>query len=158
MRDGWDRPPFGEFMERGRTWKNGMERLFEIMKPEDMEKVSQALRAMGKDFRPEDLQDQGRMLEKLSQGMNPEEMARMMQIFSEFMGSEEGREMAGEVEEMMKRLDGFSKSPRGKRVQEGLERIQKRFERDGKRIELRMERRTEPQREEQPRPEGSKLY
>jgi hypothetical protein len=56
--------------------------------------------------------------------MNEDEMARLMEIFSEFSGTKEGRALQKELEAMTGDFEGFMGSEKGKQLTEALKRLQ----------------------------------
>ncbi len=128
------RGPFGggmgDMFERGRVWNDGLRRLREIMEPEDMRALGKALEALGRDMDPRDLRGGMNPMElfgKLQGVLTPEETARLMEVFSEFLATPEGRALAQEVEQSVKRLEGVVNSPEGARMMNRLRRLGERM-------------------------------
>ncbi|RMG17824.1 MAG: hypothetical protein D6731_03335 [Planctomycetota bacterium] len=116
----------GDPFERARRWRQGMRKLFEILEPEDLDRLRKGFDAMRrKGVRPEDLRHPERLLEKLQGEMSSEDTLRFMEIFSEFLASEEGRALAQEVEDLVRRLEDLVDSERGERLGRLFDRLQR---------------------------------
>lgn len=116
LRERRERRGVGELLERGRVWNDGLRRLRTIMEPEDMQALGKALRALGGDLDPEALRDPMALFGKLQGVLSPEETARLMEVFSEFLATPEGRALAEEIEGGVRGLEGFVNSPEGARM------------------------------------------
>ena len=112
--------------------------------------------------------------------LSPEDIGRFMEIFSEFIGTPEGRAFADQVEQSVQRLEEFVNSEQGQRLAKRVEGLQKQFGGNEGELQKRLkdliqprrdrdraERKHQPQREKrsarrrhQPEnpPAGSKLY
>lgn len=121
------RRPMGEVLERFGTWRRGMQKLAEIMEPGDVEALMRTFDKLRGDLGPGALRDRGELLQKLQGALEPKDMVRMLEVFSEFMGSEEGRAMMAELERSVERLEGFMNSERGQRLGEAFGRLGERL-------------------------------
>ena len=136
-------------LQRGRTYRDGMRKLMELMGPEDTDTLRKAFRALGGDVKPEDLRDPMALLPKLQESLTPEETVRLMEIFSEFIASPEGRAMAEELDDSVERLEKLVNSPEGQRMLDGMRRLQegRGGARGGERLGERLEQLIRPRRE-----------
>lgn len=112
----------GDMMERARVWGRGLKKLREVTQPEDMEAIGRAMARLREQIKPEDLRDRGALMEKLQESVDPADMGRMMEIFSEFLGTPEGRAMADEVEKLVARLEEMVNSQDRQGPGRGLDR------------------------------------
>lgn len=118
----------GDMMERARVWSRGLKKLREVTQPEDMEAIGRALARLREQVKPEDLRDRGALMEKLQESIDPADMGRMMEIFSEFLGTPEGRAMADEVEKLVARLEEMVNSQDRQGPGRGLDGAMERLE------------------------------
>jgi len=123
----------GDMMERARVWSRGLKKLREVTQPEDMEAIGRAMARLREQIKPEDLRDRGALMEKLQESIDPADMGRMMEIFSEFLGTPEGRAMTEEVEKLVARLEEMvnaqdRQGPGGRGLDRGLDGAMERLE------------------------------
>ncbi len=147
----------GDMLERGRVWSDGLRRLRTIMEPEDMQALGKALRALGGDLDPETLRDPMALFGKLRGVLTPEETARLMEVFSEFLATPEGRALAEEIEGGVRDLEAFVNSPEGERMLARLRELGERLGDGGElpeRLEELIRGRTRRGAEETPRRDG----
>ncbi|MBX3467956.1 MAG: hypothetical protein KF878_13875 [Planctomycetes bacterium] len=165
--------PLTELGRRADTWQKGMRKLAEILEPDDFQRIGRTLDRVRKQLDRGDMRDRGKMLEKLQETVDPTDFGRFMEIFSKFITTPEGREMAAELERMVERLEGVVNSDRGKRLGDSLDRmgqgqLRERMEQLMRGRDATPERRAtpprgeerRPERSERPRnvPEGARLY
>ncbi|MCW8137549.1 MAG: hypothetical protein KIT58_01440 [Planctomycetota bacterium] len=165
--------PLTELGRRADTWQKGMRKLAEILEPDDFQRIGRTLDRVRKQLDRGDMRDRGKMLEKLQESVDPADFGRFMEIFSGFITTPEGREMAAELERMVERLEGVVNSDRGRRLGDSLDRmgqgqLRERMEQLMRGRDATPERRggpradepRRPERSERPRnvPEGARLY
>jgi hypothetical protein len=117
------RQGLGDVRRRMEVWRRGFQRLSEILEPQDFERFGRVLERMRGELEPGDLQDRDALLEKLQGSVDPADMGRFMEIFSEFLATEEGREFAAEVERVIERLESVMNSERGGALGDQLDRL-----------------------------------
>ena len=71
----------------------------------------------------EDLRDRDQLFDKLQGSMEPQDMGRMMELFSEFMGTDEGRAFVEELDGMAEDFEGMMNGERGERMGQLMERL-----------------------------------
>lgn len=168
------RDVFGDLGRRAEVWRGGLKKLSEIMQPEDFQRLGRTMDRLRGQLGSGDLRDRGKLMEKVQESVDPQDIGRFMEIFSEFIGSPEGREFVAEIERVIERLEQLVNSEQGQRLGDALERLgggegdlRERMDQlmrgrdarprgEGQREEGRRE---QPRRQRQPRvPEGAKLY
>lgn len=149
-------------LQRAEVWGKGLRRLSELATPEDMEAIGRALGKLRETVGPEDLRDRGALLNKLQDAVDPADIGRLMELFSEFMGSAEGRALAAEIEQLVKRLEQLVDSPEGERMGKALERLEGMLgrgdEKKGDGVREQLERLIRPRGGEERQPEGGRLH
>ena len=112
----------GKGLRRARTLADGMRRLSEIATPEDMDLLRRMMADSG--LKLDDLRNRDELLNKLQQSMEPQDLGRMMELFSEFMGTDEGRRFVDELDGMAKDFEGMMNGDRGARMGELMQRLE----------------------------------
>jgi len=99
-----------------------------LLKAGDRDRFKRLFSKLTKDFDPSMLRDQGALLQKLQSAVNPQDLERFMEIFSEFMESEEGQAIEARIEKTVSRFEEFMNTERGKKLEEGLSKLQERIQ------------------------------
>ncbi|MEZ6183792.1 MAG: hypothetical protein R3F62_02150 [Planctomycetota bacterium] len=113
---------FGKGLRRARTLADGMRRLTDLATPEDMDLLRRMLSDSG--VKLDDLRNRDELFKKLQGGMEPQDMGRMMELFSEFMGTAEGRKFVEELDGMAQDFEGMMNGERGQRMNELMQRLE----------------------------------
>jgi hypothetical protein len=87
------------------------------LEPEDFDALRDGLGAMAEGgFDGEALRDPSKLMGRLQEKLSPEDTMRVMEIFSEFMATPEGRAFANEIEDSVSQLEKFVNSGQGQQL------------------------------------------
>ena len=123
----------GKGLRRARTLADGMRRLSDIATPEDMDLLRRMLSDSG--LKLEDLRNRDELFDKMQKSMEPQDMGRMMELFSEFMGTDEGRRFVEELDGMAEDFEGMMNGERGERMGQLMERLEGMLGGEGKALD-----------------------